>query len=406
MRPVSVVALAFVLGSAASAAGAGPTAGPPSATTAPTTTTQPLTTQPLTPTSPSASSSASSTPSSRTRLNPVLCGCASSRFLARGPVTLHDRDRVGAWLHLGARLDGFARAAEAGGPLQPTTLPTTTQRLPADVDDADGDALVVVRAAGAGEGLLGIMRPREAAPRELLAVTLRSTGAALDDAAARPPVLDALWLAPTEARDRPPCGAWRTLRTAFQARQGAPAVEAFAVRDVDTGVQRLVDARHVGAFGLGEVPACRHGFPVADHPQTLELVPVGADGARGEPWVLRHDGRGGVDVVRVASPASADATLLADPFPVPGAPPRRFSWMSVGGMWTLSALLGLVCGVVGYLFWRFRRRRMQDVRCASCGAAIPVDVLDDKTDGFFCPACGTAGVWKGRRRVDVDVTRL
>jgi hypothetical protein len=389
MRPVSVVALAVFLGSAASSASAEPAAAPPS-------------TAPL----PTSASSSSAPSSSRSRMNPVLCGCASSRFLARGPVALHDGDRVGAWLHLGARLDGFARAAEAGGPPLPAPLPTTAQRLPADAEDAAGDALVVVRAAGAGEGLLGIVRPREAAPRELLAVTLRGTGAAVDDATARPPVLDALWLAPAEARDRPPCGAWRTLRTAFQARPGAPAVEAFAVRDVDTGVQRLVDARHVGAFGLGEVPACRHGFPVADRPQTLELVPVGADGARGEPWVLRHDGRGAVDVVRVASPASADATLLADPFPVPGAPPRRFSWMSVGGMWTLSALLGLVCGVVGYLFWRFRRRQMQDVRCASCGAAIPVDVLDDKTDGFFCPACGTAGVWKGRRRVDVDVTRL
>ncbi|MBM4281807.1 MAG: hypothetical protein FJ137_13960 [Deltaproteobacteria bacterium] len=199
---------------------------------------------------------------------------------------------------------------------------------------------------------------------------------------------------------------WTTTRTALQLREGSAAVEAFAVRDVDTGVNQLVDARHVGAFGLGEVPACRHGFSLSSSPQTLELVPVGAGGARGEPWVLRHDGQGLIDVVRVASPASADADLIAGPLPVPGHERRAFSWVSVGGMWTLSALLGLLCGVVGFLFWRFKRRRVQDVRCAACHAAIPVDVLDDRTDGFFCPACGTAGVWKGRRGVDVDVTRL
>jgi predicted RNA-binding Zn-ribbon protein involved in translation (DUF1610 family) len=154
------------------------------------------------------------------------------------------------------------------------------------------------------------------------------------------------------------------------------------------------------------VPACRHGFPLATEAQTLEVTPVSGTGARGEAWTFRHDGQGLVDVVAVSVPASADRALAALPFPVPGAPVRPFSWVSVGGMWILSALLGLVCGVVGFLFWRFKRRRMQSVRCTSCGTAIPVDVLDNKTDGFFCPSCKKAGVWKGRDGVDVDVTRL
>jgi predicted RNA-binding Zn-ribbon protein involved in translation (DUF1610 family) len=219
-------------------------------------------------------------------------------------------------------------------------------------------------------------------------------------------VLDALWLASPEHRERRDCGAWSTMRTAFSLREGSVAVEAFDVRDVDTGERRLLDARHVGAFGLGEVPACHHGFPLSTSTQTLEIVPVSASGVRGAPWVLRHDGHGLVDVVRVSSPPDADAELIASPLPQPGRPQQKFSWVSVGGMWILSALLGLVCGVIGFLFWRFKKRRMHDVRCAACGAAIPVDVLDDKTDGFFCPACGKAGVWKGRRRVDVDSTRL
>ena len=26
----------------------------------------------------------------------------------------------------------------------------------------------------------------------------------------------------------------------------------------------------------------------------------------------------------------------------------------------------------------------------------PVDTLDPKTDGFFCPSCGASGFWKGK----------
>ena len=52
-----------------------------------------------------------------------------------------------------------------------------------------------------------------------------------------------------------------------------------------------------------------------------------------------------------------------------------------------------------------RRRRLAEVICSSCQRGVPIDVLDEKTDGFFCPHCGASGMWKGRR-VDVDVTRL
>ena len=44
--------------------------------------------------------------------------------------------------------------------------------------------------------------------------------------------------------------------------------------------------------------------------------------------------------------------------------------------------------------------------CVLCHALIPVDVLDEKTDGFFCPSCGTAGLWKAKGGSAVAVTRL
>lgn len=339
------------------------------------------------------------------RGNPVLCGCAASRLLGRGPAVVTADGGLAAWLHSGARLQAFVR--DAAGALQPSTLPFAVRREPAFVR-AEGapttdDALVVVQATGDGAGFVGVVRPRETAPRDVFAVTLRAAPDGRRDPA---PVLDALWLAAPERRERRDCGTWTTMRTAFQTKEGSVAVEAFRVRDVRTGESRLVDARHVGAFGLGEVPTCRHGFPLSPGPQTLEVVPIGATGAAGEPWVLQHDGAGLVDVVRVATPASADPALVAAPLPVPGRPARTFSWLSVGGMWILSAVLACVCGVIGFLLWRFKRRRLQEVRCTACGAGIPLDVLDERTDGFFCPACGTAGLWKGRRRVDVDVTPL
>jgi hypothetical protein len=349
-------------------------------------------------------------PASRAvKLNAVLCGCAASRFLARGDVVLDGDSTVSAWLHAGARIDAFAR--DASGALAPTTLPLSMSREPASGDDGDdgdddGDALVRLAGSGAGSGFVGVVKARERAPRDVLAVDVRAGSDGVGDDR-RAPLLAALWLAPPEQRERRDCGAWTTMRTAFSLREGSVAVEAFDVRDQATGERRLIDARHVGGFGLGHVPACRHGFPLSTSTQTLEIVPVSATGVRGAPWVLRHDGQGLVDVVRVSSPPEADASLIASPLPQPGRPERRFSWLSVGGMWTLSLLLGLGCGVVGFVLWRFKRRRMHDVRCAACGAAIPIDVLDDRTDGFFCPACGKAGVWKkGRRQVDVASTRL
>jgi DNA-directed RNA polymerase subunit RPC12/RpoP len=79
--------------------------------------------------------------------------------------------------------------------------------------------------------------------------------------------------------------------------------------------------------------------------------------------------------------------------------------MSVGGFWILLALTGLVASLLGFVVWRLKRRRLAEVVCASCRRGVPIDVLDEKTDGFFCPHCGASGMWKGRR-VDVDVTQL
>jgi DNA-directed RNA polymerase subunit RPC12/RpoP len=79
--------------------------------------------------------------------------------------------------------------------------------------------------------------------------------------------------------------------------------------------------------------------------------------------------------------------------------------MSVGGFWIILVVTGVVASLLGFIAWRLKRRRLAEIVCASCQRSVPVDVLDEKTDGFFCPHCGASGMWKGRR-VDVDVTRL
>lgn len=327
----------------------------------------------------------------------ILCGCASSRFLGvKGPTVVGDGTH-GAWLHGEASIGGFATGDD--GKLAPAALPFAL-----DVDArATGGAsrLVRLRATGDGAGLLGITRPGDPGPRDVATVTLSSA----TESASAPPALQALWLEPAEARERRDCGPWLTQRIAFEPVPGSAAVEAFVVTDLDSGERTLVDARHAGAFGIGRVEVCDHGFRVDNRPQRLEIAPVSATGATGLPWGFAHDGTGQTPVVRLATPATADPGQLDAPYPVPGQEGRGFSWMSVGGFWILLALTGLVASLLGFVAWRLKRRRLAEVVCASCQRGVPIDVLDEKTDGFFCPHCGASGMWKGRR-VDVDVTRL
>lgn len=341
----------------------------------------------------------------KSKETPLLCGCASSRFLRRGPITLDGATVLPAWLHGAAHIDGFTK--DENGKMVSTSLPVETVEFAVDDATEGPSRFVQVTSTGMGEGMLGIMRSGDLAPRDVVTASLRVPGVASSSAAAASvPRLTALWLAPPEGRERRGCGTYLTARVAHELVVGSPVVEAYLVKDIKTGAQSLVDARHAGAFGIGRVDVCDHGFPLATTTQTLEVTPLSAAWGRGEPWTFTHDGQGKVDVQRVSSPTTADADLLKTTFPVPGTPTKPYSMLSVGGLWVMSAVGGGVAGVIGFLFWRFKKRRMQDIRCSQCNARIPVDVLDDKLDGFFCPSCGTAGIWKGKGRVDVDVTRL
>jgi predicted RNA-binding Zn-ribbon protein involved in translation (DUF1610 family) len=333
----------------------------------------------------------------------MLCGCASSRFLTRGVVNLDASTTLGAWIHGETHIDGFVKD-DAGKLVTSSSLPFNVFEFAVDNATPGAARLVKVSSSGHAAGWLGMVRPGDLSPKDVVTVTFADTWVPQDSAAV--PQLTALWLAPVEERERKDCGPWTTARIAFELKEGSVAVDGFLIRDGRTGRQALVDARHAGAFGIGRVDVCDHGFAIEDT-ELIEIVPVSSSWGRAEMWSYALDtapgpagGRGERDPRRIAFPKSADEDLLDTAFPVPGTPTKPYSMVSVGGMWTLSAAGCLVCGCVGFLFWRFKRRRMETVVCTSCHAKIPLDVLDEKTDGFFCPSCGTAGVWKGK------VTRL
>lgn len=323
----------------------------------------------------------------------ALCGCASSRFLARGPVTLDAATTLPVWLHGEAHVEGFAR--DDTQRLVPASLPFAVTEFAGAHDGAS--RLVKVSAAGAGSGFVGVVRPNDASPREALAVTL--VAPASTEASGPAPKLTAMWLAAPEVRERKDCGPTSaerlTERLAFELAEGSPAVEAFVIKDNDSGESTVVDARHVGAFGIGRVDVCDHGFVVETTAQNLTITPLSATWAAGEPWGFSHDATG-ADPKRTASPSTADDDLIDQSFPVPGTPTKPMSLLSVGGVWSLTIVGGGVCGLIGFAFWRLKKRRMTEVRCTKCNAKIPVDALDDKVDGFFCPSCGTAGLWRNK----------
>jgi hypothetical protein len=331
--------------------------------------------------------------------NALLCGCASSRFLGtkvRGPAAVGVNTHA-AWLHGETRIDGFTNT---DGKLAPAEAPFAVD---ADERGTGGASrLIRVRATGDGSFDLGIMRRSDSQPRDVLSAALSPSATA---PSSTPPQVTAMWLEPVEARDRRDCGAWLTQRLAFELAPGSSPIDAFAVTDLDSGAVTLVDARHVGAFGIGRVGVCDHGFGTLNAPQRLEVAPVSALGGTGAPWGFAHDGSGSTPVTRLSSPSSADSQKLETPYPMPGEAPFRFSWLSVGGMWILLPATGILAALLAFIAWRLTRRRMAEVVCASCNRSVPVDVLDHKTDGFFCPHCGATGMWKGNR-VDVDVTRL
>jgi predicted RNA-binding Zn-ribbon protein involved in translation (DUF1610 family) len=329
----------------------------------------------------------------------VLCGCASSRFLGMKGPTVVGSATHGAWLHGEASVAGYARGDD--GALAEASLPYALDVDPRGTGGAS--RLATIRATGDGAGLLGIRRQQDPTPRDVATVTLST--ATTTASATTAPALRALWLEPPETRERRDCGPWRTQRLAFETAQGSVSVEGFVVTDLDTGAQSLVDARHVGAFGIGRVDVCDHGVVVAAQPQRLSIAPVSATGATGLAWEFSHDGTSATPVARLSTPSTADADTIDTPYPVPGIDTQRFSWRSVGGLWILIIVVGVVASLVGFVGWRLKRRRLAEIECVSCHRSVAIDVLDQRTDGFFCPHCGVSGVWKGHDG-DVRVTSL
>lgn len=333
----------------------------------------------------------------------VLCGCPSARFLERAV-----RDGAATvWLHDGAHVDTFVRDAARPDRLVGSDQPPVVEELPV-VGEAlpSKSRLVRVRAPAGFSGFLGILRPTETLPKDVLDVAKPATTEAPPPA----PRLRALWMRPLEEREREGCGAYLTHHVAWEPVEGPSAeLAALLVRDVATNQSALVDVRYAGIYGVGNIGVCEQGLALtAGAPATLEIRPVSSALVVGEAWTFTSDGSGLVDPARGAIPPEADADRVKDPFPVPGVDERTgptFKMISVAVMGTVAggaALAALFTWVIVPL----RRRRMKDIRCTACGSEIPVDTLDDKTDGFFCPSCGAAGFWKGKQGEAVDVHKL
>lgn len=350
------------------------------------------------------------------KTNPrIQCGCPQARLLARGAQVLDDDGTVSAWLHDGARLEPFRQDDVNKQKLHPTEAPLIIEEFAGFGDHmpvATTSRLVRARATGelAPATYLGVMRKNDPAPRDVLAVS--GKGGSASPAPSDAPSLRAMWLAPLEERDRAGCGTFVTHRLAFEMMDGsAPASsaggsanvigapEAFLVKDKRTDATALVDARYAGAFGLGRVDVCEQGVAFAPGEGTeIEVRPVSVTFGIGEPWTFSSDGTGMTDLTRVSSPKTADLARIAEAFPIPGVEDLRgptykeIAIFVMGGGVGGAALIAFVIFVV----IPARKRRMKDFPCPSCARAIPIDTLDPKTDGFFCPSCGASGFWKGK----------
>ena len=333
----------------------------------------------------------------------VLCGCPSARFLERASTG----GAVAVWLHDGAHVDAFVRdAARPDRLVAAEQAPLVEELPPGGHVPPSQSRLARVRAPEGFAGFLGILRPRETIPKDVLDL---AKGAPPATTAPPAPRLRALWLKPLEERERPGCGAYLTQQVAWEPVEGGPELAALLVRDVTSDVSALVDARFAGVYGIGQIAVCEQGLPLrAGSPVTLEVRPVSNALAVGEAWTFTSDGSGVVAPARVAVPPEADPDRVQDPFPVPGADDERGPTLK---MISVAVMGVVVAGAGGAALFAWgviplRRRRMKDVRCTACGSEIPVDTLDDKTDGFFCPSCGAAGFWKGKQGSEVGVHKL
>lgn len=333
----------------------------------------------------------------------VLCGCPTARFLERAATG----GTVPVWLHDGAHVDTFVRDSARPDRLLASEVPPTVEELPVAGEPVPSQSrLARVRAPEGFGGFLGILRTSETLPKDVLDL---SKGAPAASKAPLAPRLRALWLKPLEARERPGCGAYLTHLVAWEPAEGAAELAALLVRDVATGATALVDVRFAGVYGLGRIDVCEQGIPLAaGAAATIEVRPVSSSLAIGEAWSFASDGNGVVAPARAAVPPEADRDRIEDPFPIPGADDGRSPTLKVISVAVMGVAVSgaAVAALFAWVIIPIRRRRMKDVRCAACGKDIPIDTLDDKTDGFFCPSCGAAGFWKGKHGAEVGVHKL
>ncbi len=329
------------------------------------------------------------------------CGCATSRLLDRGTVDLDTTGSTSAWLHDGATLGAFMKDPEATSS-GPPVLRSVEDVFAFDRFVPEGSllepgssALVRVRALSATDvPYLGVTRRQDKTPRDVITVKASRQSAPV----VRAPAVTALWLSALEQRERVGCGVWLTARLAFETAPGSAPIEAFVVKNVETHRTAVVDARAVGAFGIGRVDVCEQGLALEAAPATLEIRPVSATLGVGDPWIFDVDGSGETDPQRKLIPIGADESRCKDAFPIPGKDQGHGTTLKETAIVVMGAAVGIaaVAALLLFVVVPLRKRRMQDIACAACGAAVPVDALDPGTDGFFCPACGAAGFWKGR----------
>jgi predicted RNA-binding Zn-ribbon protein involved in translation (DUF1610 family) len=310
-----------------------------------------------------------STEDVRTHKAALRCGCAMSRFLL--PATSSPTAEAHAWLHHDDKLVG----------LEAVTAHTIT---------TGGSRWVQLQRTNS-DVRVGILRAGDASPRD-----------GVDLAAAPPPTIqtpfvDGMWLTPRAHKRRPNCSA-DPIPTHNLAVQGddVDKIAAYRITNEDDATTTLVDARHVGLFGLGYVEACRHGVPMPAAGATLSITPVDVHGRDGATWQFRVNVDDSIPM-RTVVPAGRDDALLSLPFPVPGEPEPAVDKKSLAT--TVMLGVGMAAALVAFVVFLIipaRRRRMTTFACPQCAAGVPYDALDPHTDGFFCPACGTSGMWRGR----------
>jgi hypothetical protein len=305
--------------------------------------------------------------------NAQRCGCATSRFLTTDARTLATDDGAALWLHGRDQLidvgDNTIVHEEPGGRSRLMRLRSQQQPPPQP----------------------GILRPSDKVAREVL------LPAPVAAQSAPPSYVAAMWLSPLEVQARPSCAVEPVTshRLAVQG-DGIERIVAFRITNKDQTT--LVDARHIGAFGIGAMDVCGHGVDVEARVATeFTITPIDIDGHVGASWRFGSDGMGGVPQ-RLESPLGRDEDLLSAPFPSPTDGGVQAVAQKKMSTVVMATTLGgaLLVAFAAWIIIPARRRRMTTIACPSCRTAIPFDALDPGTDGFFCPRCGAAGVWTGR----------